>query len=178
MKRKACLAVFKVLYVYLCHWLAPVLCFTSDEAWSDGGGEGNIHLSDMRTPKDIWYNKEISDTFNVIRMVRGLVLLALEQARSQKLIGSSLEAAVTLYMPKAINVMWGELCIVSTVTVVEGVVPTAAVTVQDLTGYGVVVNKALGQKCERCWQVLADVGTHPVHPAVCHRCADVVEERG
>jgi isoleucyl-tRNA synthetase len=68
-----------------------------------------------------------------------------------------------------------DIAITSAATLVEGPVPDGAFTLPDVAGVGVVPALAEGEKCERCWKVLPDVGTHPDVPGVCGRCAEAVQ---
>ena len=103
----------------------------------------------------------------------------LEQARAEKTIGASLEAAVTLYCNDAVYDLLNsipmdelaDLMIVSQVELVKG--EGGAVSAVDCLG--VAAAHATGDKCERCWKYSADIGTHPAHPTLCARCASVVE---
>ena len=111
--------------------------------------------------------------------VRDEVKKVLEQARAEKTIGASLEAAVTLYCNDAVYDLLNsipmdelaDLMIVSQVELVKGEGGAASA----VEGLGVAAAHATGDKCERCWKYSADIGTHPAHPTLCARCASVVE---
>jgi isoleucyl-tRNA synthetase len=127
-------------------------------------------------------------------MLRRVVLGGLEQARQQKLIGSGLQAAVTLYLDeaalkddqqqliqqkpiieKALELFnLAEVAIVSAAKVVWESAPTEAFRLADVPYAAVVVTLAEGDKCGRCWKVLPEVGSVPAHPDLCGRCATVV----
>ena len=103
----------------------------------------------------------------------------MELERSAKRIGSSLQAAIALYVQAETaallrDVDLAELCITSAGEVIAAPPPEAAFTLPDLPGIGIVVSDATGSKCERCWRVLPEVGSVAEHPDLCHRCADVV----
>jgi isoleucyl-tRNA synthetase len=66
-----------------------------------------------------------------------------------------------------------ELCITSDMTLSTAAAPDGAFTLADVADVAVVFKPATGQKCERCWRVLPDVGTHK-HPATCQRCNDAL----
>jgi isoleucyl-tRNA synthetase len=68
-----------------------------------------------------------------------------------------------------------EICITSSGEVHVGVPPSGAFTLPDVAGVGVVIDEASGDKCQRCWRVLLEVGTVATHPDLCRRCADAVE---
>jgi isoleucyl-tRNA synthetase len=114
-----------------------------------------------------------------LRDVRRVATGALELERSAKRIGSSLQAALELYVPERLvavlrDVDLAELCITSSGTVHAAAPPADAFTLPDLPGVGAVVGDAPGDKCERCWRVLPEVGSIAAHPDLCRRCADVV----
>ena len=67
-----------------------------------------------------------------------------------------------------------QIAITSLATLIEGVPPEGAFRLDDVADIGVVPGFADGQKCERCWMVLDDVGRDPVYPDLCARCADAV----
>jgi isoleucyl-tRNA synthetase len=134
-----------------------------------------VHLVDfLETPTD-WRDEALAKRFETIRSVRRVVTGALEEQRTAKVIGSSLEAGPTVYLsaelagviPDAESL--ADLCITSQITVVTGDAPEGAFKLADVAGVGVVFALADGEKCARCWKVLPDVGTH-AHEAVCGRC--------
>ncbi len=93
--------------------------------------------------------------------------------------GSSLQAAPTVYLSaEAIAAFQGvdaaEISITSGVTLVEGSAPSGAFTLEDVPDAGVVVDPADGDKCERCWRIMPDVGLDTGLPGICGRCASVV----
>jgi len=157
--------------------LAPVLPFTSDEAWETvpGRSEASVHLA-------LFPAKETPDTARLDRWaaqldVRAEVMKALEAARAAKQIAASLEAAVVVRAPAGTlaalrahdglsSVFPGNLAnlfIVSEVRLEEGDGPLQ-----------VRVEHAAGRQCERCWTWSARVGTLPAHPGVCERCNEVL----
>ena len=110
--------------------------------------------------------------------LRREVAKGLEGARQAKLIGQSLDAHVELYVPEP----WQELVrayagfldtlfIVSKVTIAIDGPPRGAVASEAIDGLCMIIHKAPGQKCERCWRYQEDVGRTPEHPTVCGRCA-------
>jgi len=115
-----------------------------------------------------------------LRDLRRVVTGALEQERGAKRLGSSLQAAVELFVPEGLtdqlhDVDLAELCITSAGTVRLGAAPDDAFTLPDVPEVGVRVSPAPGERCERCWRVLPEVGRVPGHADLCRRCADVVD---
>ena len=92
--RRSARTVLDKLFCCLTAWLAPILCFTSEEAWiarySDSAE--SVHFRDFPNIPEEWQNRELSDRWEKIREIRKVVTGALELERSEKRIGSSLEA--------------------------------------------------------------------------------------
>jgi len=107
------------------------------------------------------------------------VTAALEVQRSGKVIGSSLEAAPVVHVEDAATLAalqalpFADICITSEVVLSGDPAPQDAFTLPDVAGVGVVFAKAEGEKCQRCWKILPDVGSH-AHEGICGRCDDAV----
>jgi isoleucyl-tRNA synthetase len=111
--------------------------------------------------------------------VRRAITGALELERAAKRIGSSLQAAPRVFMtPRHRAALAGldlaEIAITSAIEIVEGAPPEGAFSLPEVAGVGVQPAPAEGEKCERCWRVLPEVGSEPEHPSLCLRCADAV----
>jgi len=104
-----------------------------------------------------------------------VVTAALEVQRADKVIGASLEAAPVVHvrddqMLQALkSVDFADLCITSDLMLTADPLPQEAFRLPEVEGVGVVFERATGEKCQRCWKILADVGRH-AHPGVCARC--------
>ena len=180
--RRAVRTVLDTLFD-LTAWLAPFTCFTAEEAWLTRHPEkdpGNsVHLRTFPDAPAAWSDPALAEKWGRIRALRRAVTGALEVARANKVIGASLQAHPKVYAAAAFrDVMDGldpaELCITSGFTFADGDAPADAYRHEDIADIAVVVEKAEGEKCERCWKVLDDVGSNPEHPTVCGRCADAV----
>ncbi|MBV8889527.1 MAG: isoleucine--tRNA ligase [Alphaproteobacteria bacterium] len=166
----------------LVRWLAPVLCFTAEEAWLSRHGDADgrsVHLETFAPVPAVWRDGTLGQRWAKLRDLRRVVTGAIELERSGKRIGSSLQAAVELFVPAhVIDLLRGvdlaELCIASAATAQTGPPPADAFTLPDVPDVGVRVSPAPGQRCERCWRVLPEVGHIPDHAELCRRCADVV----
>jgi isoleucyl-tRNA synthetase len=167
----------------LVRWLAPILCFTAEEAWLaryGGAADRSIHLELFTEVPEAWLDPALAVRWAGLRDVRRVVTGALEIERAEKRIGSSLQAAVHVFAPAALvaalrGVDLAELCITSAATVEAAPPPAVAFTVPDVADVGVVVSLAPGERCERCWRVLPEVGHVPGHDDLCQRCADVID---
>jgi isoleucyl-tRNA synthetase len=167
----------------LVRWLAPILCFTSEEAWLARHGDGSersVHLELFPEVPAAWHDPALGERWAELRDLRRVVTGALEVERAAKRIGSSLQAAAELYVPERLlpllrNVDLAELCITSAGTVRAGAPPADAFTLADVPEVGVVVEPAEGARCERCWRVLPEVGQVRGHADLCRRCAEVID---
>ncbi len=168
-RRRAARTVLDHLHRCLCTWLAPVLVFTAEEAWTARfGEETSVHLQDFPDVPERWRDQALADRWTVIRARRGEATTALEGMRRDGKIGSSLQAAVELGLPEAEETLlsgaeWAEVLIVSAAATKRG----------DETSVATAL--APGDKCARCWKVLPEVGSVHAHPTLCLRCTDAVD---
>lgn len=186
-KRRAVVHVLDHVFVHLCHWLAPVLTFTCEEAWLGYKGlslddmNESIHLSIMPKADAAWQNAALAADWEKIMAARAVVTGALEVKRAEKQIGASLEAAPSVYVADAAlhallqTADFADVCITSGLALQSGAAPDGAFTVAGTEGIGVVFAKADGQKCPRCWKYTADTGAVSAHPHLCKRCGEAVE---
>jgi len=176
-RRRAAQTVLDLLFHRLTTWLAPVLVFTMEEVWLERfpGETSSVHLQDMPETPEAWRDPALADKWAGIRRVRRVVTAALEVERRDKVIGASLEAAPVVHvhdegMLAAVkSVPFEDVCITSAVSLTGDPLPSEAFRLPEVEGVGVVFEKAEGRKCQRCWKILPDVGTH-AHPGVCARC--------
>ncbi len=180
-RRRACRTVLDTLFDCLTAWLAPILCFTAEEAWlcRHPGPEESVHLRQFPDVPGAWRDDALAAKWDRVREVRRVVTGALEKARAEKRIGSSLEAAPTLYLegassPDFAGIDWAEVCITSQIGLVDGAPPADAETLPDVPGAGVAFARSEGDKCARCWRVLPEVGQDSGYPELCERCAEAV----
>jgi isoleucyl-tRNA synthetase len=165
-RRRAARTVLDHLHRCLTAWLAPVLVFTAEEAWTARFGEADsVHLQDFPTIPAHWRDDALAAQWARIREIRRDVTTQLEAARQAGWLKSSLQAAVSLDLGVADQGLldaagWAEVAIVSDVVLATGVSSVIA---------------APGEKCARCWKVLTEVGHQPGHPTLCARCCDAVE---
>jgi len=176
-ERRAARTVLDILFHRLTTWLAPILVFTIEEVWLERfpGEHSSVHLIDMpATPAD-WLDEPLAAKWAGIRKVRRVVTAALEIQRQDKVIGASLEAAPVVHVEdKTIvaalkTVPFADICITSGLSLSGDPSPAEAFRLPEVEGIGVVFEKAQGEKCQRCWKILPDVGTH-AHAGVCGRC--------
>ncbi|WP_134681154.1 isoleucine--tRNA ligase [Paracoccus ravus] len=181
LRRRAARTVLDILFQRLVTWLAPILPFTMEDVWLSRfpSDEDSVHLHDFPvTPAD-WLNEPLARKWDAIRRTRRAVTAALEIKRSDKVIGASLEAAPVVHVEdadvlKALkSVDFADICITSDLSLTADPAPNEAFRLPDVPGVGVVFELAEGEKCERCWKILPDVGTHD-HAGTCERCDDAL----
>src|SRR6202030_1462150 len=170
-RRRAVRTALDRCFDCLVRWLAPVICFTAEEAWLARHGDlpgRSIHLELFADVPAGWRDDALGERWTVLREMRRVVTGALELERGAKRLGSSLQAAVELFVSEGLadrlrNVDLAELCITSAGAVRLGPAPEDAFTLPDVAEVGVRVSPAPGERCERCWRVLPEVGGVPGH---------------
>jgi isoleucyl-tRNA synthetase len=184
--RRACRTVIDRTFDCLVSWLAPILCFTAEEAWlaRDAGAEESVHLKLFPDVPESWRDTALAEKWSAVREVRRVVTGAIELERAGKRLGSSLQArpVVTIGRPELMeavrSVDMTDIAITSDLTLIEGAPPEGAFTLEDVAGVGVTVEMAEGEKCERCWKILPEVGSFDSAPGTCGRCAEAVQYYG
>ncbi len=181
LRRHAVRTVLDDLFKVLTAWLAPVLCFTAEEAWLTRfpSEEGSVHFQQFPMIPSEWRDERLAASWERVRRVRRVVTGALEAERQAKRMGSSLQAHPTVYVStedaKALSeIDLPEIALTSAATIIAANPPDGAFRLEEVEGVGVIIGIAEGTKCERCWQVLPDVGSNSEYVDICGRCADVV----
>lgn len=185
-ERRAAQTVLYETLDILVRLLVPVLAFTSEEIWrylpGDKGAAVSVQLAEMPEVKEEYLDDELEQKWESLLTVRGEVTKALEIARRNKVIGNSLEAAVSLYADDELfSLLEPELSELPIIFIVSGVslghmrsAPAEAQSSEALPELAISIQKAAGQKCERCWMYQEGVGTDIEHPTICPRCAEAV----
>ncbi|WNB90471.1 isoleucine--tRNA ligase [Bacillus sp. NEB1478] len=182
-KRRSIQTVLYEALMALTKLSAPVLAHTADEVWEyiPGVEEASVQLTVMPETKNYTCTEQLEKDWDTFMDVRDEILKALEDARSQKTIGKSLTATITLYPSEALKI-WLEsvedlnkLFIVSKATI-AGEKSEAPEDAHYFEHVAVVVKPAEGETCERCWVVSEDVGENESHPTLCASCADIIEK--
>lgn len=186
LRRSAQTAMYEILDA-LVRMIAPILCFTADEIWQamphrDGDDAANIVLNAMPKANLAWaFAEEASSKWDKLIALRDDVNKALEEARKNKVIGKPLEAWVTVYADDETADLLetvpadelAALCIVSKLRVIRG-------NGEGMQGENlpvqIAIERASGDKCERCWMYVDSIGQDSKHPTLCARCAAVVGE--
>jgi isoleucyl-tRNA synthetase len=167
--------------------MAPILPFTADEIYQhmprDLNHKDSIHLGDMVELNSEWEDKALAEKWEDIRTLRGEVTKALEEARIEKLIGHPLDAALQIKLPdtplkdhvKNLTENLNDIFIVSHAVIVDHL-DDSAYQGKEIEGLSIKVNKASGNKCDRCWQFNETIGRDMDHPTVCERCAKALKK--
>ena len=164
-------------------WLAPILCFTMEEAWllRFPGADESVHLQTFPETPAGWKNDALIAKWDRIRTLRRVVTGALELKRRDKVIGASLEARPVLYVTDAKDAALfdgldlGEIAITSRGKVSTHEPTDDAFRLPDVPGAAATFYHAEGNKCARCWMILPEVGTNPKHDDLCNRCSEAVD---
>jgi len=173
-RRSAQTAIHR-LAVTLVKLMAPVLCHTAEEAWQalrGPGGSESVQLEDWPSVEEELLDRRLEEEFGQLLALREMVTKAIEERRAAKEIGTSLEAAVRLTVPREMSsLLAGREALLPTIFIVSEVeleyVEDGEVKVE--------VRRCEGGKCSRCWNYRRSVGEDPSHPELCDRCLPVVE---
>ncbi|MCX8570702.1 isoleucine--tRNA ligase [Aminobacter sp. MET-1] len=185
-RRKAAVHVVRELFNCLVKWLAPMLPFTTEEAWLERHPEvESVHLEQFPDVPAAWRDEALAEKWRKIRHVRSVVTGALELERAKKTIGSSLEAVPVVYMsdPALEEALAGidlaEISITSDLVISHDDAPADAFALREVPGVAVVVEKAEGRglvKCARSWRYTDDVGSDAAFADVSARDAVALHE--
>jgi isoleucyl-tRNA synthetase len=189
-RRSAQTAIWKITSA-LVRLLAPILVFTTEEIWKylpkAAGDPESVHMALFSETQTLvsGIGKDTADNWARLSQVRAAVLVALEQARTAKIIGGGLEAKVLLHAgPEARSLQQlledkqsylPALFIVSQV-LVEPVPSDGAMRSELLPALQIAIDRADGKKCERCWNYSTHVGENQRYPSVCERCTVALAE--
>ncbi|EYU16213.1 isoleucine--tRNA ligase [Photorhabdus aegyptia] len=187
--RRSCQTALYHIAEALVRWMAPILSFTADEVWNELPGKRTQYVF-----TEEWYDglfglaagEAMNDAFWAdLLAVRGEVNKVLEQARADKHIRSSLEAAVTLYadneLADKLNSLGDELRFVlltSQAVVADYEQAGEDAQQSEINGLKIAFRKADGEKCPRCWHYAKDVGLVAEHAELCGRCVTNVAGNG
>ncbi|MBX5105477.1 isoleucine--tRNA ligase [Rhizobium lentis] len=185
LRRRSALYVIRMIFDCVVTWLAPMLPFTTEEAWlSRNPSAVSVHLEQFAPVAKEWRNDALAEKWKKIRAIRSVVTGALEIERKDKRIGSSLEAAPVVHVAdaelrKALEGQdFSEVCITSDITIKADAGPAEAFRLADVPDVAVVPKLAEGVKCARSWRITTDVGSDPDYPDVSARDAAALRELG
>lgn len=187
--RRSCQSALFHISEALVRWIAPILVFTAEEIWQFLPGERNESVM-----LNIWYAglERLPEGFELDRAywdrvmeVKAAVNKELENLRSAKAIGASLQAEVTLFCDEAKQAdlaKLGDELRFALITSAAQAAPLADApsdaVVTEVEGLKLKIIKSAHAKCGRCWHFRADVGSHAAHPELCDRCVSNIEGEG
>ncbi len=169
--------------------MAPILSFTAEEIWQTLAATHenfipsySVHMADFPDPIPIRNEERLEKNWKELLKIRTLVLGVLEKKRREKVIGSSLEAKVSLTVPQIKQYELLDfyrsdlptLFIVSQVDIKLDKNWGQENLLSEALGYLFSVTKAEGTKCDRCWNIRQDVGSQTQHPTLCGRCVEAL----
>ena len=167
--------------------MAPVLSFTAEEIYSHlpadlRGTEPTVFALPPVDAAPFLLDEGKRDDWTVLTAVRGAVTKAIEPMRRDGVIGHSLDTRVTLFVADelrqridGLNTDLRAFCIVSQIAMQPlEAAPQEAYRDEEIAGLAIAVEKAHGEKCERCWIYSTELGTDAEHPTLCPRCAAVI----
>ncbi|MBE8999446.1 isoleucine--tRNA ligase [Nostoc sp. LEGE 12447] len=190
-RRRSCQTVLKIALDNLARAIAPVLCHTAEDIWQYLPYKTpykSVFEAGWIQVEEKWRNPELAEFWKTLRRLRTDVNKVLEQARVEKIIGSSLEAKALIYVNdeklriaiKALNPVNGDgvdemryLFLTSQVELLDtadALQGLRTLSVQGEDNWGIGVVNADGQKCDRCWNYSTHVGESAEHPLICERC--------
>jgi isoleucyl-tRNA synthetase len=166
--------------------MAPILPFTAEEIYTHmplgDTKKESVHMEDMISLDNSLENRDLAAKWENIRALRAEVTKALEEARTAKLIGHPLDAAVEIKLPQgdlgaqvtSLDVDLNDIFIVSKAQVVD-TLDGDVYQGKEIEGLAIKVAKAPGEKCERCWRYDENLGTDADHPTACPRCTQALK---
>ncbi|MHB8772014.1 MAG: isoleucine--tRNA ligase [Syntrophales bacterium] len=163
--------------------LAPILTFTAEEVWLALPGwpdkAVSVHLTRFPEVNASWLDPKLADTWKTLVSVKSEVARAIETARQGKIVGHSLDAAVTIGVSGDLRALLEThredlraLLIVSAVDIVDAASIGEAFRSAEIAGLAVAVARAKGEKCQRCWIYSETVGLDAEHSTICDRCRE------
>ena len=169
-ERRGCRTVLDILFNCITSWLAPIICFTAEEAWQTRikDPKQSIHLREHPEIPEEWFDAELSKKWDRIRKIRSIVQSEIEEARNKNILKSSLQAKPQIKMNKIDKMLFkninaADIFITSNVVFLdsEDDLPEVEIKIAD------------GEKCDRCWKILPEVKKNN---GLCSRCISLISE--
>ena len=150
-KRKSCIEVLNVIVNCLLKWFAPILTFTTEEIYMIINKSGkSVHLEKFPSIPKEWKNEPLEEKWLELSKIRDHCNISIENKRAEKIIGSSLEAKISIKLndklyAKFKDFDFEELLITSNAEVSEDS------SIENK--YEASTTKAIGKKCPVCWKI-------------------------
>ncbi len=174
-QRRSTRTLLNIIFNHLVRWFAPSISFTSEEAWKAMGNKESIHLQDFLQCKNEYEDNQLNEKWNLIKNIRKVVTGAIEKIREEKIIRSSLEAHIDIFVSaenykKLEKVMFDEITITSSFSLYVIDEKSKGFSIEDISDVIVKASKVNGEKCQRCWKYEAKL----INDEVCNRCNTVI----
>ena len=184
-ERRSAQSAMLIILDAMVRLLAPILSFTADEIWNAmpayTGKDASVHLTQFPDVRTEYSDEVLGERWKAMIAVRTEIAKVVENARKNKIIGHSLDAAVQVALPEKLRADFESrqedlraLLIVSQLMIVERDAMADPFESKDIEGLYIGVTKAKGEKCNRCWIYSEYLGTNPEHPTICERCVTKV----
>ena len=174
-QRRSTRTLLNIIFNHLVRWFAPSISFTSEEAWKAMGNKESIHLQDFLQCKNEYEDNQLNEKWNLIKNIRKVATGAIEKIREEKIIRSSLEAHIDIFVSaesykKLEKVMFDEITITSSFSLYVIDEKSNGFSIEDISDVIVKASKVNGEKCQRCWKYEAKL----INDEVCNRCNTVI----
>ncbi len=164
-KRKDCIIVLNILLECLLKWYAPIFVFTTEEIYTMiKKKDESIHELNFSNIPSLWENKNLNEKWKLLFKIKQEANIAIEEKRSSKEIGSSLEAEIEITINKK------EFSLMDGLDLAEYFITSKAKRIENTedSETKIIVKKTVGDKCPRCWKILS---------GKCKRCDNVVNNQ-
>ena len=180
-ERRSAQSAMYIILDTMVRLLAPILSFTAEEIWESlpayEGKEESVHMTLFPEVNTEYVNKDLGQTWLTLVDFKSEVSKAIELARQKKVVGHSLDSKVDVYAPEKLRKLLVDydrdvraLLIVSELNILDEDRIKDPYESTEIEGLKIGVSKAVGQKCERCWNYSETVGARGDHPGICERC--------
>ncbi len=173
--RKSSRTLLNIIFNHLVRWFAPSISFTTEEAWKAMGNTSSIHLEDFISCDKSYEDKDINNKWSLIKNIRKVATGAIEKIREEKLIRSSLEAHLDIYVNEDIfskikDVSFDQITITSSYKVHIINKQSPGFEIEDLPNIRVSAIRVNGKKCQRCWKYESEL----INNDICKRCHEAI----
>lgn len=182
-ERKSAQSSLLIIIKELTQLIAPILVFTADEIWqhlpAEWQEQESVHLTRWNKLPEEYLDEGLEARWKEFLDIRGVISKALEIARTDKVIGASNESKVMIYAnERKLEVLKSfepEIRLLLIASQVElHPLKEGQEALHNEDGIAVNVEKAPGEKCERCWKYFPELSGDPQHPRICQRCLDAI----
>ena len=169
-ERRSSQTVIYFLLNELVVMMAPILSFLAEETYQyiPGKAKESVFLCNFPEEKKAWHNPQLLTQFEKVFELRNIILQKLEDLRKNKVIGSNLDACVTLTAPAS------TLEVLKAVGSIKEIFIVSQFDMKSGEILKIEVNKALGKKCIRCWHFSEEIGKNKEHSEICPKCIEAL----